>query len=176
MANKETKRKKKYEPKTGKKGGALTKKRRLEVLDKIQDEYLRYGHVNKSKLARELKISRPTMISLINDMNIEMESLPTIKLELKLIFERIKTRLMYLWDYLISQAETDPDKLNIRQELAIMKEIKDTIDNFYSMLQEFGEAPKQAENINIKEEKVQLNINLDINDFSQIKELESRRG
>jgi len=159
MASKETKRKKKYEPKTERKGGALSKEKRLLVIDKIQDEYLRYGTINKSKLARDLKVSRPTMISLINEMNIEMESLPAIKIELKLIFERIKNRLMFLWDKLIEQAESS-EQINIRAELSIMKEIRDTINNFYSMLQEFGEAPKQAENINLV--STNLNINLEL--------------
>ena len=147
MATKETKRKKKYEPKAERKGGAISKQKKLQVIDKIQDSMLRYGSINKSELARQLKISRPTMINIINDMNIEMESLPAIKIELKLIFERIKNRLMYLWDYLIQEAEENGEKPNIKQELNIMKEIKDTIDNFYSLLQEFGEAPKAVENI-----------------------------
>lgn len=159
MAKKETIRKKKYEPKAEKKGGPLTKAKRDSIIDKIQDTYLRHGTINKSELARELKINRRTMISIINDMNIEMESLPAIKIELKLIFERIKNRLMFLWDYLIKQAEST-DKINIKAELMIMKEIKDTIDNFYKLLQEFGEAPKQAEQININ--SVSLNLNLEL--------------
>ena len=163
MATKETKRKKKYEPKALTKGGRLTKERRLEAIDSIQDTMLRYGTINKSELARKLKISRPTMISLINEMNIEMESLPTIKIELKLIFERIKNRLIFLWDKLIEQSKSS-EKLNIRAELSIMKEIKDTINNFYSLLQEFGEAPKAQNNINlsghITEERINININV----------------
>jgi len=150
MANKETLRKKKYEAKSSKsKGQNLSKEEKLKIIDTIQDTYIRTGSLNKSQLARDLQVSRKTMISLINDMNIEMESIEVTKIEIKLIFERIKARLLQLWDKLIEESESS-EKINIRNELAIIKEMKDTLQNFYSMLQEFGEAPKQAQNVNVQ--------------------------
>lgn len=150
MATRETLRKKKYEPVSKlSRGVKLEREDKKAIIDKVQDTFLRCGYINKSKLSRDLKISRPTMISIINEMKIEMESIPAIKIELKLIFERIKNRLMYLWDKLIEIGEIQ-GKLNIKDELAIMREIKDTIDNFYKLLQEFGEAPKPTENVNIQ--------------------------
>ena len=165
MATKETIRQQKYNPKSKRAVGVkLTKDDKLKIIDKIQDSYLRTGTINKLELSRELKISRSTIISMINDMHIEMESLPKIQLELKLLFERIKNRLIFLWDKLIEIGEID-GKYQIRSELAIIKEMKDTMQNFYSLLQEFGDAPKQADKVDVR--AVVINADIDIEKVSK---------
>ena len=146
--NKEKKDLKKYHPKSSiEDGRRLTLEERNKCFGIIQEKMLRYGNINKMEIARELKISYATTLKLINQVNIDLQSVGSYRIEFKLIFERIKNRLFTLWDRLISEAEDG--KLEIKKELMIMKEIKDTLDNFYKMLQEFGEAPKQAETINV---------------------------
>ena len=160
MANKETQRKKKYVPVAQRGNGTkLSKEDKLEMIDKIQDTYLRQGTINKTQLARDLKVNRATLVGLINDMNIEMESLEATKVEFKLIFDRIKNRLMKLWDMLIEESESE-GKINIRNELAIIKEMKDTLNNFYSMLQEFGEAAKPTNKHEIEANITQKQITI----------------
>ena len=175
MVKKETERKKKYVPHSKRENGKkLSVKERLEIIDRVQDMLLRDGTLNKSKIAREMGISLPTLTNLVNDMHIEMTSVNYYQIEFKLLFERMKNRLVQLWDKLIELGD-ETGILQIRSELAVIKEMKDTINNFYSMLQEFGEAPKQVDKIDIEHRSVNLNINIDTDSIDLIQQLENRR-
>ena len=55
------------------------------------------------------------------------------------------------------------------------KQMYDAIDKFIDYLERLGIKQKVADKIEIKEEKVTLSINMDLEQFEQIKELESRR-
>lgn len=149
---------KKYEPKSAnKRGNKLTSKQRKALILDIKKKY-EQGRVNKLALARELNINRGTLMSLISELDIEMQDLPTIKVELKLIYERLRDRAMYLLDKL-QEFEEVTGMPDIKGELKVMNEIQSIVNNFYKLLQELGEAPKAVDNIAIKGE-FEHNINV----------------
>lgn len=141
------------------KGSSLTFDERQTLLKVIKKRYEKQGSVNKLALARELKINRGTLLNLIKELDIEMEDLPTIKIELKLIYNRLRDRALHLLERLEEISESNSYPM-IKEELAVMREIQNIVNNFYKLLQEIGEAPKVAENLNIREERVNININI----------------
>lgn len=158
---------------TRKKGDRMTKTLRTSLLSKLGKEFEKETVLNKLAFARKNNINRATVNSLIKELDVQMDSLEVIKLDLKIVFERIKKRLFYLLDQLDEFAITTGQP-NIKAELEVMKEIKNTYTDFYKLLQELGEAPKVADQLHIREEKVSIQINMDLTDAQGIKELESR--
>lgn len=149
------------EAKSNSKGGVMPKSKRNSLLGKLSKEFQKETVLNKLAFARENNINRATVNSLIKELDVQMDSLEVIKLDLKIVFERIKKRLFYLLDQLDEFAITTGQP-NIKAELEVMKEIKSTYTDFYKLLQELGEAPKVSDKIDLtlKEEKINININV----------------
>lgn len=149
------------EPKSAnKRGNQLTSEKKQELLHKIKKRY-EQGCVNKLALARELNINRGTLLNLIKELDVEMQDLPTIKVELKLIYERLIERALYLLDKL-QEFEEQTSMPDIKEELKVMNEIQSIINNFYKLLQELGDAPKVADTLNVNQE-VNHTLNLNYN-------------
>lgn len=155
-----TKNTKVNEPKTGRKGGRLTKSKRLLLLDTIRLKYEKDGSFNKLAFARENNINRETLGGLIEELKIDMDSLTVVHVDMKQLFTRMESRMLYLWDKLQEKAEED-DRPNTRAELNIMKELRELIKEKYKLLQEFGDAPKVAENLNIQGTIIHGHIDLE---------------
>tara|TARA_R110000782_G_scaffold246829_1_gene333511 strand:+ start:307 stop:795 length:489 start_codon:yes stop_codon:yes gene_type:complete len=149
------------EPKSDSKGGMMPKSKRNQLLDRLAKEFEKETVLNKLAFARENNINRATVNTLIKELDIQMDSLEVIKLDLKIVFERIKKRLFYLLDQLDEYAIVS-GKPDIRAELEVMREIKITYTDFYKLLQQLGEAPtvKESIDLNIGEEKILININV----------------
>lgn len=148
-----------YEPKTGRKGGRLSNQKRLQLLDTIRDKYEKDGRFNKQKTARDLKISRESLNSLIKELEVDMDSLQVVKIDIKQVFERMENRMLFLWDKLEEQAVAE-DRVNVRAELNIMKELANLIKEKYKLLQEFGDAPKQADKIDLQADINSKSVNV----------------
>jgi alcohol dehydrogenase YqhD (iron-dependent ADH family) len=84
------------------------------------------------------------------------------------ILEEIMQDLEDLW----RKAKKEKDEYKM---LKYMNEMFKAIEKFTDFLERFGIKQKVADRIDIKEEKVSLSINMDMDQFKQIQELESRR-
>lgn len=164
------------EPISNSKGGVMPKLKRNTLLGKLAKEFEKGAVINKCGFARENKINRRTVNELIKELDIQMDSLEVIKLDLKIVFDRIKKRLFYLLDQLDEFAIVTGQP-NIRAELEVMREIKSTYIEFYKLLQQIGDAPVVADKIDLsaKIETVSINISMDMTDVQGVQELESRR-
>lgn len=134
------------EHKTGRKGGRLSKTRREEIEKDLREKIENNGKIQrKSILVKKYNISRPTLDAIIASVNLEydFEGLESIDIELRLIFDKLKVRLNKLWERAI-------DEEDLKQELWIMKEIRETIKDFTSMLEAWGHKMKAVENINLQ--------------------------
>jgi predicted glycosyltransferase len=92
-----------------------------------------------------------------------------ISLNLMSILEEIMKDLEKYW----RQAKKEDDEQKI---MYYMKQMFFAIEKFTDFLERYGIKQKIADKIEIKEERVSVSINMDMKDFEQIKELESRRA
>lgn len=128
------------------KGDRLSKSKTLSIINRIKQDYEEKGRINKLELSREFKINRATMTKLVNSVTIDMDKLPTIQTEMKMIFERIRNRLFKLLDELEKYGE-ETGRPDIKAELEVSKAIMDNVDKFYKLLQELGEAPRVTDSV-----------------------------
>ena len=153
-------------------GDRMTKSKTLMIVDRIKQDYEEKGRINKLELSREFNVNRATMTKLVNGVTIDMDKLPAIQTEMKMIFERIRNRLFKLLDTL-EVFEEQTGQPNIKAELEVSKAIMDNVEKFYKLLQELGEAPKVADNINLTAQVTNKSINIQVIDNrEQIKQIE----
>lgn len=155
---------------TKRKGGPVQQTKKKEIMDKLQ-KLIESGQIHgvaNYQLSAQFNVARETISKYLDEIysKIPKEDLNKVYIDFTKLFDRLFREA----NKMLSESTTKHEKeKTMRLILQLLKEKTDFLERFFIK-------SKAAENINVREEKVQLNINLDISDFQQIQELESRRG
>lgn len=152
-----------------KRGGRISKEKKKDIMLELQ-EIIEDGTIlglTKTHLAKRFNTKRETITKYMGEVYalIPPEDINNVRVKIQTMFDKlfreVKTMLV-----------TASNKREKKEAIDLMLRM---MDKFQDFLERFGLKPKAEENINVNTSSIQLNINMDMKDFKQIQELESRR-
>lgn len=152
------------EPKTGRKGGPLSKARKTKIKNELiaLAEQGRLFGVNNTELARQHKINRQTLNKLLEEIKgLADEGIPElIKVDILKTYERMKARVMYWWDKCENAPEEEQsfhlEKQVFDQMIKVLKDYRDT-------LQSLGVLDKASDKLEIEQNITQKQLVINYN-------------
>ena len=135
------------------KGGPVTKKRKLEIIEELA-KVIESGQIlgiTNTQLAKRFEIKRETVATYLKEIYnaIPSEDIKDIEIKLKVMFDRVFREVQTLLQTAVT---------NIEKERAL-KLLMDAMSQFTDYLERFGLKQKAIENIHIQQEQVIIHIN-----------------
>ena len=152
-----------------KKGGPIDKQKKADIMKTLTGLVLSGATLGatQTQLARQLDVNRETAVKYLKEI---YNSIPPEDIE------HTRVKLQTMFDRLFREAQ---DMMNTAKSPTAKKEAGEFMlkcfDKFQDFLERFGIKQKAVERFEGKFEHLQLSINMDLPEYEQIKELESRR-